>query len=107
MYVDDGAIVTTGANHQSVLQKCADSFYMVMDWLLQNGLQINPDKTEFIAFQLCCANPAHIGALRPTIDLCIPGSRTLQVCCLSLVCYLGVFIDDKFSWTPHTKIMAA
>jgi len=106
MYIDDGAIVATGANHQSVLQKCTDGFYTVTDWLLQNGLQIDPNKTEFIAFQPRCANPARIGTLWPTIDLCIPSSRTLQVCRLSLVHYLGVFINDKFSWTPHAKIMA-
>jgi len=106
-YVDDGAIVATGATHSSVLQKCADGFYVVTDWLLHNGLHIDPNKTEFIAFQPRCAIVAQVGTLRPSIDLRIPGSGTLQVRHSSLVCYLGVFIDDKFNWKPHLKIMAA
>ena len=106
-YVDDGAIVATGATHHSVIQKCADSFFIVADWLLHNGLRLDPDKTEFIAFQLRRANPTIVGALRPLIDLQIPGGGTLQVRQSSLVCYLGIFINDKFNWEPHVKIMAA
>jgi len=79
---------------------------MVVDWLMRNGLHVNPNKTKFIAFQPRHANPAHVGTLWPTIDLRIPGSGTLQVCHSLLVQYLGVFIDDKFSWKPHIKIMA-
>ena len=50
-YIDDGAIVATGATHHSVRQKCADGFFIVADWLLRNSLRLDPDKTEFIAFQ--------------------------------------------------------
>ena len=106
-YVDDGAIVATGTTHYSVTQKCTDGFFIVADWLLRNGLRLDPDKTEFIAFQPRRANPDHVGALRPSIDLRIPGGGTLQVRRSSLVRYLGIFIDDKFNWEPHVKIMAA
>jgi len=106
-YVDDGAIIATGATHHSVIQKCADGFFTVADWLLCNGLCLDPDKTEFIAFQSHRANPECVGALRPSIDLQIPGGGTLQVRRSSLVHYLGIFIDDKFNWEPHIKIMAA
>jgi len=78
-YVDDGAIVATGTTHHSVFQKCADGFFTVTDWLLCNGLRLDPDKTEFIAFQPHRANPTLVGALRPSIDLQIPGGGTLQV----------------------------
>jgi len=106
-YVDDGAIVTTGALHGSVIQKCTDGFFTIADWLLRNGLRLDPDKTEFITFQPRQANPECVGALQPSINLRIPGGGTLQVCRLSLVRYLGIFIDDKFNWEPHAKIMAA
>jgi len=107
LYVNDGAIVATGATHQSVIQKCADGFFIVADWLLRNGLRLDPDKTEFIAFQPRRANPQHVGALRPLIDLQVPGGGTLQVRRSSMVCYLGIFVNDKFNWEPHIKIMAA
>jgi len=106
-YVDDGAIVVTGASHQSVIQKCQDGFFIVTDWLLRNGLCVDPEKTEFIAFQQQQANPTHVGTLRPSIDLQIPGSRTLMVCRLTTVRYLGIFIDDKLRWKTHVKIMAS
>jgi len=105
-YVDDGAIIATGATHSLVIQKCADGFFTVADWLLHNGLCLDPNKMEFITFQPCQANPDQVGALWPLIDLKIPGSGTLQVHRSSLVRYLGIFIDDKFNWEPHIKIMA-
>jgi len=107
MYVDDGAIVATGATHGSVIQKCADGFFTVAEWLLRNGLRLDPDKTEFIAFQPRRANPERVGALRPSITLQIPSSGTLQVRRSSLVRYLGIYINDKFRWEQHIKIMAA
>ena len=106
-YVDDRAIVATGASHHSVMQKCADGFFTIMDWLLRNGLRINPDKTEFIAFQPCRADPNRVGALHSSIDLRIPGGRTLQVCRSLTVRYLGVFVNEGFQWEHHAKTMAA
>jgi len=106
-YVDDGAIVVTGASHQSVIQKCQDGFFTVVNWLLCNGLRIDPDKTEFIVFQRHHANLTHVGTLRPLIDLRIPGGGTLTVRRSTTVHYLGVFIDNKLHWEPHAKIMAA
>jgi len=106
-YVDDGAIVATGATHQSVIQKCQDGFFTVIDWLMRNGLRIDPDKTEFIAFQRCRPNPERVGALRPSLDLRIPSGGTLTVRRSTTVRYLGVFVDKKLRWEPHVKIMAA
>ena len=60
-YVDDGAIVATGANHQLIRQKCADGFFTITNWLLRNGLKVDPDKTEFITFQRPLARPHLVG----------------------------------------------
>jgi len=76
-YVDDGAIVAMGASHKSVIDKCANGFYMITDWLLCNGLRIDPDKTEFITFQPLCADPNRLGTPCSHIDLQVPGGRTL------------------------------
>ena len=78
-YVDDGAIVATGANHQSIRQKCADGFFIVTEWLLCNGLKVDPDKTEFITFQRPHAHPHLIGTRLPFLDLQIPSGRSLWV----------------------------
>ena len=106
-YVDDGAIVATGANHQSIRQRCADGFFIVTDWLLRNGLKVDPDKTEFITFQRRLARPHLVGTRLPFLDLRIPSGGTLQVRRSSNVRYLGVFIDENFKWDTHASIMAA
>ena len=106
-YVDHGAIIATGATHQSVIQKCQDGFFTVINWLMRNGLHIDPDKTEFIAFQRRRPNPERVGTLRPSLDLRIPGGGTLTVRRSTTVRYLGVFVDEKLRWEPHVKIMAA
>jgi len=78
-YVDDGAIFATGASHGAVADKCADGFFRVTNWLMRNGLRINPDKTEFITFQPSCANLNRLGTPCSYIDLQIPGGGSLRV----------------------------
>ena len=39
-YVDDGTIVATGSNHHSIMEKCADGFFHVTDWLMRNGVTL-------------------------------------------------------------------
>jgi len=106
-YIDDGAVLATGANHKSVLDKCADGFFLITNWLMRNGLKVDPDKTEFIVFQPPCANPYRHGTLRSHIDLQIPGGGTLQVRRSTLVRYLGIYVDECFHWKTHASIMAA
>jgi len=106
-YVDDGAVLATGANHKSVLDKCADGFFLITNWLMRNGLKVDPDKTEFIVFQPPHANPYCHGTLRSHIDLQIPGGGTLQVQRLTSVWYLGIYVDERFHWKTHASIMAA
>jgi hypothetical protein len=50
MYVDDGAIVTSGVTHHHAAATAAQGLEHVTGWLARNGLRIDPDKTEFILF---------------------------------------------------------
>lgn len=78
---------------------------MVTTWLKTNGLDIDPDKTEFITFAKKC--PAHlIGDIPHTITL-HPPQGTLTVQRSRTVRYLGIFISEDFSWKHHIEIMAA
>ena len=49
-YIDDGAITATSATHHGAAHQAASGFTEVTSWLHQNGLTIDPDKTEFISF---------------------------------------------------------
>jgi len=106
-YMDDGAIFATGASHSAIIDKCVDGFFCITDWLMRNGLHIDPDKTEFITFQPSHADLNRLGALRLHINLQIPSSGSLQVRRSTSVRYLGVFINECFCWKTHASIMAA
>jgi len=107
VYVDDGSILATGATHHSANSKCAKGFSLVVGWLNRNGLTIDADKTEFTSFYPRQISPNRIGALRPVINLNIPGGGVLVVCRSRTVRYLGIFLSEFFSWEHHAKVMAA
>ena len=80
---------------------------MVVGWLNRNGLTIDADKTEFTSFYPRQISPNRISALRPVINLNIPGGGVLMVRRSRTVRYLGIFLSKFFSWEHHAKVMAA
>jgi len=106
LYVDDGSILATGATHDLAMTKAADGFCDVISWLNRNGLTIDSNKTEYISFYPKRANPNHIGLPFQGIKLSVPGSGVLEVHRSKTVHYLGVFLNEFFSWEPHAKVMA-
>jgi hypothetical protein len=50
MYIDDRAIIATGATHHSATRQAAEGFKLVATWLHQNGLAMDLKKSEFISF---------------------------------------------------------
>jgi len=106
LYVDDGSILATSATHNSATTKAADGFCDVVSWLNHNGLTIDGDKTEYISFYPKHINPNRIGLPFQGVKLSVPGGGILEVHQSKMVRYLGVFLNEFFSWEPHAKIMA-
>jgi hypothetical protein len=67
-YINDGAIVATSTTHSSTALQAVDGFKLVAEWLHQNGLATDPDKSEFISFYKSCAPRTH-GLLPDSIQL--------------------------------------
>lgn len=49
-YADDNAIIVSGSNWDSVWQKCESDMALIDEWFSNNKLNINYDKSKFIAF---------------------------------------------------------
>ena len=104
-YVDDGAITATSATHHGATAQAVSGFTEVTKWLFQNGLTIDPDKTEFIVFYKSLSPRTH-GSLPQQVLLCDPVHGVKTVNRSLVVRYLGVFIKHNFSWDHHVTIMA-
>ena len=105
MYVDDGAIVTTGRTRRHAAMLAAQGLEHVSGWLARNGLRIAPEKTEFISFappnwssDLFGAPFSHLDLRTPHSEFSVPVSHTVR--------YLGIFLDDRLSWSHHISTLA-
>ena len=105
MYVDDGAIVTTGHTRRHAARLAAQGLEHVTGWLARNGLRIAPEKTEFLSFapsrwsaDLHGAPFSNLDLRTPYTEFAVPVSHTVR--------YLGIFLDDKLSWKHHISTLA-
>ena len=105
MYVDDGAIVTTGRTRRHAATLAAQGLEHVSGWLARNGLRIAPEKTEFISFAPARWSDDLYGPPFLSIDLRMPHAE-FRVPVSHTVHYLGIFLDDRLSWTHHISTLA-
>ena len=104
MYVDDGVIFAEGPDWESVYRKLTDQYRVCEDWLRQNNLAIEPEKSELICFR----SPGARKASEPPDQLYLPDqnrSTYYRVTPKATVRYLGFFLNQKLDWTPHVDIM--
>ena len=105
MYVDDGAIITTGRTRRHAARLAAQGLESVTGWLARNSLRIAPDKTEFISFAPRRWSSDLYGAPFTSLDLRTP-FVTFSVPVSHTVRYLGIFLDDRLSWSQHISTLA-
>ena len=106
MYVDDGAIITTGHTRRHAARLAAVGLEHVTGWLARNGLRIAPDKTEFMSFTPRRWSTDLYGAPFTTLDLRTPFAE-FSVPVSHSIRYLGIFLDDKLNWSHHIATLAA
>ncbi|KIK44653.1 hypothetical protein CY34DRAFT_58294, partial [Suillus luteus UH-Slu-Lm8-n1] len=66
------------------------------------GLDIDTDKTELFHFTRSCSNPS----LDPLINISPSNAPACTIRPTPVMCWLGVFFDQKLSFKKHVKIMA-
>ena len=91
--------LSPGLKNINTLSKCADS---VAIWFLQNGLKLNPSKTESIIFGTA-QKLKTIATLKPTLE-CLG----VPIAFADSVHILGVTLDNALTLNKHvTKIVSS
>jgi hypothetical protein len=103
MYVDDRIIFAQGRDWDTVTEALKAQYVICEEWLVQNNLAIEPEKTKLIFFR----SPQARKDLPPD-RLTTPAtamSPAYRVNPKPTIQYLGFFINHKLDWKPHVEIM--
>ncbi|KAJ8711403.1 hypothetical protein PYW07_008645 [Mythimna separata] len=104
-YADDTALLFHGDSWEQAFQYAQSGLDMVTNWLTQNLLTLNVEKTKYLTFSLSTAGKPPSSSYSLIAHSC--SSHPQKVCnCPSLsrnncIKYLGVHIDDCLSFETH------
>ena len=90
LYADDANIIVTGDDIEDVKNNVLQLVNKLVYWVGGNGLLLNLKKTKFMIF----SRKRNVG----TFDLKI---NNVPIEKLSEAKFLGVIVDDKFTWKSH------
>ena len=90
-YADDAAVLVSEKNQTNLKQKIETCLQKIQRWYTNNGLMINPSKTEFMV--MGSNNKIDVTVNEDGKDILIESKSYLKV--------LGVTIDQKLSWEKH------
>ena len=93
LFADDTNVFIFGPNFTVIEHKASVCLKNLESWFCANKLSLNIDKTCYNVFN--CNNRTDIDV---TLNLVINGQQLNKV---SSCKYLGVFIDEAFSWNMH------
>ena len=93
LFADDTTLILSDKNFSSLTQRTNSELERISQWAVMNRLTINTDKTESMIFS---NRPYSLN--ENEVKLGPSNIHPKQFCK-----FLGVFIDDKISFTPHVK----
>ena len=92
LFADDTTVYLTGDNLQTMYEKMNTDLKSLNDWFRANQLSVNPTKTKFILFS------KHSNIITDEYFLHIDNTPLERV---NTTKFLGVFIDEHFTWEHH------
>jgi len=104
-YADDTAIIVSDSNWDTVWRKCEADMLIIDEWFSNNRLEINYDKSKFIAF----TNDIKTTPLKNEIIIHKKfNCNTITCTCPKLIKhpfikYLGITIDQHLKWNNHIE----
>ncbi len=96
LYADDANIVISGKTVHDVIEKLVQFASILVHWVDSNGLALNLKKTCFMIFSR--------GKIGPIPEVYIASAKRKRK---SEARFLGVIVDDKFSWAAHITAIKA
>lgn len=110
VYADDTAITVQGRDWPETRSHAEYALRIVSDWLSNNLLTLNMEKTKFITFAPRIASQPPV-PFALTIHNCLSAMNN-SCCCKSIsrtnsIKYLGVTIDSTMSWNDHIGSLVA
>ena len=96
IYVDDFTIYASGATTRSIERQLQLALRSLEKWSLRTGFSFSPAKTTSI--HICRKH--HCPKLAPSLTL-----HGTPISCTPTVKYLGVTIDNSYTWKPHLRTL--
>ena len=94
LYADDANIIITGKNMAEINEQVEDLAVALLGWVDSNGLALNLKKTMYMIFSRRRIDDNYNLVIANTH---IKRTREAK--------FLGVIVDDKLTWTQHTKAL--
>ena len=97
MYADDTAILTTGNNHDEILEKLFRELQLAHSWLCEHKLTLNLEKTKVMFF-----GTAH--KLNTVSEYSLDfENKKLEI--VHMYKYLGIMLDEKLYYNKHVTYL--
>ena len=93
MYADDTSVIMSGNDLESLIQSVKSELYLLNTWLKANKLSLNVNKTYYLVF--------HGARIQIDNHISIRMNDSI-INSASHLTYLGVIIDSKLNWIPHS-----
>ena len=92
-FADDANLIITGDDYKTVSEKANEVLRLVQNWVVQNGLKLNVNKTKFMVFT---------NKKKQSIEISLNDKPIEQS---ERERFLGVIIDSNLSWLQHISIL--
>lgn len=97
LFADDISVIINGKNKENYNMEINNTVCNVINWLNDNNLKVNLNKTTFIQFRNRSANVENI-TIKYENEIISESSETK---------FLGLIIDNTCSWKPHVQNLAS
>ena len=97
LYADDTCVLINGADLDNIVKILNNELKLLSIWLKANKLSLNASKTYHMIFHRARIKIPNDGSAVSINNCIIEQSECLK--------YLGVILDSKISWIPHTLRM--
>lgn len=107
-YADDTVLLVEDDSWTNVTNKAVVEFSKLQQWLSENYLTVNLEKTKFMCFSIYDKNVPNIHTLHLHTYRCISKQKRDCICAMKLlqtktIKYLGIIIDQNLKWTDHIQ----